>query len=191
MIMKKVLILTAILALCLGFSGGAKADTCPVSSTNCLQANGVTYTFSNTESDGGGVFDVTMTVGGSPLAFSSFSVFFSSGGTNDTSVTLESAPGGTSQWTAEPGQQNTNNGCSNATTTPFTCFTGGSFAAGTYVFDVTDSGAPDTVDLKIGQGTDFALSNTTGVGTTSTPEPASLTLLGLGLLGAPFLRRKK
>jgi len=48
-------------------------------------------------------------------------------------------------------------------------------------FSSSDAGTNERV-FAISQGPDS---------TTQTPEPASLTLLGLGLLGVPFLRRKK
>lgn len=50
-------------------------------------------------------------------------------------------------------------------------------------------GLSATASPALGGPETFFLVNTGG--TTSTPEPASLLLLGLGLVGAPFLRRRK
>ena len=192
--MKKVLIYTALLAMvAFGFAGSAKADS--------LTVGGVIYTFTNAGSDGGSGQLVTLTIDATnPTASGSLTtlaVQFFSGGTSATNATLVSpSPSG---WSVVGFGKVNQCGTGNL---PFICSQGPAITitsgqnSGTYTFtfDVTISGTPDLGDVQAFQGQGgLAISNNIGIGgpPTSTPEPASMLLLGLGLAGAPFLRRRK
>jgi PEP-CTERM motif len=199
--MRKLLILTAGVTLAFGFAGTAKADTC--SPTDCVSSGGVTYTATQGGSDGSGVFDVTLTINTSGATSSatlkSFSIQFDN---NKQNVSIESAPAGSGTWVSEGLAPNTGKGCNTkGGSANHWCFDGGNISVApgggsfTFVFDVkTSGGAPTKFDIQTLQGTDLSISTGTGIGappTTTTPEPASMLLLGLGLVGVPFLRRKR
>ena len=195
--MKKVFMLATVLVLSLGLSAVTKADTCPASS---VCSGGVVYTFSIGENDGGGKFDVIMDIDATNASASAtmtaFSIQFNDNKSD--SVSIETAPGG--PWTSEglapsTGQGNCNLSAQNAN---HWCFDKGSLSIGPgdkfeFVFDVTTGGsAPTFADIQTLQGTALAISTGTDITPpTTTPEPASILLLGLGLVGAPFLRRRK
>jgi len=193
--MKKVLVFGALLALvCISFAGVAKADT--------TSAGGVTYTFTSGGSDGSGGWLVIMSVDTTGATasgtLSSFAVQF----TGATNVSFSSISANAGTWDAiingnNGGNSctlnlNTNFWCSNSSSGGITITSGGPGDVYTFVFDVTGVN-PTTTHIQTMQGEGaLAISNDVGVGPpTSTPEPASMLLLGLGLAGAPFLRRRK
>ena len=182
---------------CFGFAGVANADT--------TSAGGINYTFTSLGSDGSGGFLVELSINAtgatSTGTLNSFSVQFD----GSTNVLIESTPTGTGTWVNEGKGTNTASGCNINGSANHWCIDGGAISVpstgpasdGTYdfVFDVLGLGsAPTSSHIQAFQGTSLAISNDVGIGTStppSVPEPASIILLGFGLAGTPFLRRRK
>ena len=192
--MKRFLLSGAFVALCgLALAGTAKADS-TVDTTNNITYNATSVKV------GAGEYDVTLMIDTS--LFNQGAGFLTSVAmqfTDATSVTLVSAPGSLSDWTAIEGGGTNANGCDGHGNFWCTQNTSGIApvpAAGqyTFVFDVfgSDGSAGTDSDIKVeySAGPNPKTSKNLGQtsqgivlgGGTSVPEPGSLPLLGIGLI---------
>jgi hypothetical protein len=187
--MKKVLIFGALLALVFSFAGVAKADTVTI--------DGVQFSGTVTSTD------VTLTVTCTESSCANYAIgSISLKGFSDSGMVsnITEPPG----YSVQAGGQN-NGGttnCNGTQTMSAVCWD----ASGAFIsigsglsFDAKISGgSPGTLHVQTvifsdstGSTRITGVSNDLNGTSVATPEPASLMLLGLGLVGVPFLRRRK
>ncbi|HEV2522479.1 MAG TPA: PEP-CTERM sorting domain-containing protein [Candidatus Acidoferrales bacterium] len=198
---KGILIALTLVAVALVCGNIAKADTITDTTLNVVY----TASVATDPADPTGTQDVTLTI--DATGFSQGSGFLTSVAmqfTGATSVTLESATGGTSAWTAITSGGLNSGGCDSKGN--FVCTQNLTAnlpipASGvyTFVFEVTGLTSTDS-DVKAAYNT---LADNTGKNLgltsmgislappTSTPEPSSLAMLGIGMFGLAGITRRR